>query len=207
VPPKAQATSRYSPQAAAPHRVSAKIVVLRRVKQYAPAPRPARRFFSARFYSVGSPDSNAAGHEEPAALPSSPSRAFRSPHGIGRDVEPVGEDGLLIFTRWSDQQSLAHRLSTGKKIALDGFQTKFVCDFRVTLTRNLRSLQWDRLTMIGRRPTMHPLQLKSLWIYPQNATPVDLSTNRRAATPLPGDFFQRSGGGRAIAGRVGLLVE
>jgi hypothetical protein len=71
-------------------------------------------------------NSNAAGHEEPATLPSSPSRAFRSPHGIGRDVEPVGEDGLLIFTRWSDQQSLAHRLSTGKQIALKRFSDE-VC--------------------------------------------------------------------------------
>ena len=53
--------------------------------------------------------------------------------------------------------------------------------------------------MIGHWPTMHPLQLKSLWIYPQNATPVDLSANRRAATPLPGDFFSGAGGGRVIA--------
>src|SRR6516165_861361 len=43
------------PRSAEPHRVSAKIIVLRRAKQYAPAP-PARGFFSARFYSVGSPE-------------------------------------------------------------------------------------------------------------------------------------------------------
>ena len=61
--------------------------------------------------------------------------------------------------------------------------------------------------MIGHWPTMHPLQLKSLWIYPQDATPVVYPQIAGQPSPLPGDFFQRSEGGRAVAGRVGLLVE
>ena len=61
--------------------------------------------------------------------------------------------------------------------------------------------------MIGHWPTMHPLQLKSLWIYPQNATLWIYPQIAGQLPRFPAIFFSGAGGGRVVAGRVGLLIE